>query len=225
MTKILLVEDEKVMAKNIAFFLENESYSVEIAYDGETAIEAFNSKYYDLILLDWTIPKKDGLEVCKEIRKSSNIPIIMLTAKGEIFDKVIGLEVGADDYLVKPFHQRELLARIHAVLRRNQQVSSENIIQYNSLQLDKSKVMLRYYDKTLNLTTTEFKILDILIRNPKNVFSREFLFTEIYGVTMNYNDRTIDVNISRLRKKITELTGKRYLKSIRGLGYKFVVEE
>jgi DNA-binding response OmpR family regulator len=225
MTKILLVEDEKVMAKNIAFFLENESYSVEIAYDGESAIENFNCNYYDLILLDWTIPKKDGLEVCKEIRKSSNIPIIMLTAKGEIFDKVVGLEVGADDYLVKPFHQRELLARIHALLRRNQQVSSENIIQYNSLQLDKNKVMLRYYDKTLNLTTTEFKILDILIRHPKNVFSREFLFTEIYGVTMNYNDRSIDVNISRLRKKINELTGKRYLKSVRGLGYRFVVEE
>lgn len=227
MINILLVEDEKVMAKNIAFFLEQELYRVEIAYDGEAALEFFQKNSYDLVLLDWTLPKRDGLEVCKEIRKSSYIPIIMITAKGEIFDKVIGLEVGADDYLVKPFHQRELLARIHALLRRNQQNPSGqtgHFVQYDAMTLDKDRMMLNFQKHSIPLTATDYKLLDIMMSHPLHVYSRDYLFAEIWGDSMGYNDRSVDVNISRLRKKILELTGKRYLHAIRGVGYQFMGE-
>ncbi|HEY0826760.1 MAG TPA: response regulator transcription factor [Bacilli bacterium] len=227
MIKILLVEDEKVMAKNIAFFLEKESYSVEIAYDGETALQLFQKNTHDLVLLDWTLPKKDGLEVCKEIRKSSYVPIIMITAKGEIFDKVIGLEIGADDYLVKPFHQRELLARIHALLRRHQQPPAGQLgqfIQHDALTLDKDRMMLGFQNHSISLTATEYKLLDIMMSHPLHVYSRDYLFDEIWGDPMGFNDRSVDVNISRLRKKILDLTGKRYLQAIRGAGYRFMGE-
>ncbi len=227
MITILLVEDEKIMAKNIAFFLEKESYRVEIAYDGEAALQLVQRNKYDMVLLDWTLPKKDGLEVCKEIRKSSYVPIIMITAKGEIFDKVIGLEIGADDYLVKPFHQRELLARIHALLRRNQQsqiVHTGQYIQHDALTLDKDRMMLGFQSRSIPLTATDYKLLDIMMSHPLNVYSREYLFAEIWGDPMGFNDRSVDVNISRLRKKILELTGKRYLQAIRGACYRFMGE-
>ena len=143
MKRLLLVEDEQIMAKNIAFFLTREGFQVDTAYDGEAALELFAVGQYDLVLLDWTLPKLDGLEVCKRIRRESQVPIMMLTAKGEIFDKVVGLEVGADDYLVKPFDQRELLARIHALLRRisaeHKGQAAEAWLQYEDLRLDREK--------------------------------------------------------------------------------------
>lgn len=225
MKEILLVEDERILAKNIAFFLEREGYKVDIEYDGEAALDAYKIKPYDLILLDWTLPKKDGLEVCKQIRKESNVPIIMITAKGEILDKIIGLELGADDYLVKPFDPRELRARIHAILRRNEEYSheKENTSQwlvYEDLKLDRGKLVIICGNETIELTANEYKLMEILMKKPLNVFTREFLYEEVWGGSLGYNDRTVDVTISRLRKKIMSSTGKKLFHAVRGMGYR-----
>ena len=225
MKHVLLVEDEKILAKNIAFFLEREGYQVDIAYDGEEGWDAYASKAYDLILLDWTLPKKDGLELCKQIRKQSNVPIIMITAKGEILDKIIGLELGADDYVVKPFDQRELLARIHALLRRKEATSHEQHIEqwlkYEGLKLDREKLLIFFEAKSVALTANEYKLMEILMKKPDNVFSREFLYEQVWEGSLEYSERTVDVTISRLRKKLLELSSNKYFHSIRGLGYRF----
>jgi DNA-binding response OmpR family regulator len=224
MKKFLLVEDEKILAKNIAFFLEREGYHVDIEYDGEAGWAAYSNKAYDLILLDWTLPKKDGLELCKQIRKESNVPIMMITAKGEIFNKVIGLELGADDYIVKPFDPLELLARIHALLRRNETTSNEQRVvqrlQYEELQLDREKLLILFRDQTISLTANEYKLMEILMKKPDNVYSREFLYEQVWGGLLEYSERTVDVTISRLRKKLMKLTGEKYFHAVRGLGYR-----
>ncbi|TCT16084.1 two-component system response regulator VicR/two-component system response regulator ArlR [Natranaerovirga pectinivora] len=224
MKHFLLVEDEKILAKNIAFFLEREGYKVDIEYDGEAGLIAYNTHAYDLILLDWTLPKKDGLEVCKTIRKESNIPIIMITAKGEIYDKIIGLELGADDYIVKPFDQREMLARIHALLRRNEngnnEKSNDQWLEYEGLKLDREKLLILYNHQNIELTANEYKLMEILMKKPQNVYSREFLYEEVWGGLLGYNERTVDVTISRLRKKLMELSGKKFFHAVRGLGYR-----
>jgi len=222
----LLVEDEKILAKNIAFFLEREGYQVDIEYNGESGWTAYKSKPYDLILLDWTLPKKDGLELCKEIRKESNVPIIMITAKSEILDKIIGLELGADDYVVKPFDQRELLARIHAVLRRNEtrknnEQDAEQRLQYDGLNLDREKLLIIYEGQSAPLTANEYKLMEIFMKKPDNVFPREFIYEQIWEGLLEYSERTVDVTISRLRKKLMELSGKKYFHAVRGLGYRF----
>ncbi|MDD2497202.1 MAG: response regulator transcription factor, partial [Desulfitobacteriaceae bacterium] len=222
----LLVEDEKILAKNIAFFLEREGYQVDIAYDGEAGWAAYKSKEYDLILLDWTLPKKDGLELCKEIRNESNVPIIMITAKSEILDKIIGLELGADDYVVKPFDQRELLARIHALLRRNEtkkiiEPGTEQLLQCKGLKLDRGKLLIIYKDQSVSLTANEYKLMEIFMKKPDNVYSREFIYEQIWDGLLEYSERTVDVTISRLRKKLTELSGEKFFHAVRGLGYRF----
>ncbi|HAA38435.1 MAG TPA: DNA-binding response regulator [Firmicutes bacterium] len=225
MKRLLLVEDEQIMAKNIAFFLTREGFQVDTAYDGEAALELFAVGQYDLVLLDWTLPKLDGLEVCKRIRRESQVPIMMLTAKGEIFDKVVGLEVGADDYLVKPFDQRELLARIHALLRRisaeHKGQAAEAWLQYEDLRLDREKLLLVCGEETAALTANEYKLLELMMKKPHNVFTREYLYEEVWGELPGYNDRTVDVTISRLRRKILQLCGKKYFQAVRGLGYRF----
>ncbi|OLO39391.1 hypothetical protein BTR23_10165 [Alkalihalophilus pseudofirmus] len=225
MKTFLLVEDERILAKNLAFFLEREGYQVDIEYDGEAGWATYSSKAYDLILLDWTLPKKDGLELCKQIRKNSNVPIIMITAKGEILDKIIGLELGADDYIVKPFDPRELLARIHAVLRRNETTNpkhqEEQWVYFEGLQLDREKLLILCNDRSMTLTANEYKLMEILMKKPNNVYSREFLYEQVWGGVLEYSERTVDVTISRLRKKLMELSGKKYFHAIRGLGYRF----
>lgn len=223
MNRILLVEDEKVMAKNIAFFLEKEGYRIDVAHDGQAGLDKFQNGSYDLLLLDWTLPRMDGLQLCRTIRQHSTVPIMMITAKEELMDKVIGLEVGADDYVTKPFHQRELLARIHALLRRNQQQngSSDTLPEYEGLRLDTAKMVLSYGDRSAPLTANEYKLLEVMMRHPQNVFTREMLFEKVWGTTIGFSDRTVDVNVSRLRKKISELTDRKYLHSVRGLGYRF----
>ncbi len=225
MKRFLLVEDEKILAKNIAFFLNREGYQIDIEYDGEAGWAAYLLKKYDLILLDWTLPKKDGLELCKEIRKESNIPIIMITAKGEIYDKIIGLELGADDYIVKPFDLRELLARIHAVLRRKEDFSKQETgagqwLEYEDIKLDREKLLILYGEAAIDLTANEYKLMEILMKKPQNVFSREFLYEEVWGGLLGYNERTVDVTISRLRKKILAGTGKSLFHAVRGMGYR-----
>ncbi|MFC0469145.1 response regulator transcription factor [Halalkalibacter kiskunsagensis] len=225
MKHFLLVEDERILAKNIGFFLEREGYQVDIEYDGEAGWASYTSKAYDLILLDWTLPKKDGLELCKQIRQESTVPIMMLTAKGEIVDKIIGLELGADDYLVKPFDQRELLARIHALLRRNAATSNEQRVeqwlQYEGLKLDREKLLIILGEQSIALTANEYKLLEILMKKPDNVYSREFLYEQVWGGLLEYSERTVDVTISRLRKKLMELSGKKYFHAVRGMGYRF----
>lgn len=227
MKRILLVEDEQVMAKNISFFLEKEGYHVDVSYDGEQALLMFAEHTYDLLLLDWTLPKKDGLEVCRQIRKQSSVPIMMITAKGEIMDKVIGLEVGADDYIVKPFHQREMLARIHALWRRQDRMdenldkSDQPLIRYESLELNKDQMIVRCNDEQVALTVNEFKLLLTMLQQPQRVFEREALYEHVWGDSVGFSDRTVDVNISRLRKKLLELTGQKYLHAVRNIGYRF----
>ncbi len=224
MKHLLLVEDEQILAKNIAFFLEREGYQVDIEYDGEAGWASYRAKAYDLILLDWTLPKKDGLELCKQIRKESNVPIIMITAKGEILDKIIGLELGADDYLVKPFDQRELLARIHALLRRNETTNKEQgeqWLQYEGLKLDREKLLILFGEESIALTANEYKLMEILMRKPDNVYSREFIYEQVWDGLLEYSERTVDVSLSRLRKKLMELSGKKYFHAIRGMGYRF----
>lgn len=213
------------MAKNIKFFLEREGYEVDVAYDGEAGWIAYCANGYDLILLDWTLPKKDGLELCKQIRKESTIPIMMITAKGEILDKIIGLELGADDYIVKPFDPRELLARIHALLRRNEstknQPRKELWLQFEGIKVDREKLLILFGDQSVALTANEYKLLEILMKKPNNVFTREFLYEEVWGGSLEFSERTVDVTISRLRKKLMELSGKKYIQAVRGMGYRF----
>lgn len=224
MKKVLLVEDEGILAKNIAFFLNREGFEVDVASDGEEGLRLFQAGQYDLVLLDWMLPKMDGLTLCRHIRQGSDVPLIMLTAKGEVMDKVIGLEVGADDYLVKPFHQRELLARIHALFRRQEKREKEirqRFLRYDQLVLDRDQMMLRLGEQSVSLTVNEFKLLDLFMRHPEKVFSREELFDHVWGTSVSYSDRTVDVNISHLRKKIGELAGENLLHAVRGYGYRF----
>ncbi|MCC5909777.1 MAG: response regulator transcription factor [Clostridiaceae bacterium] len=225
MKRFLLVEDEQILAKNIAFFLEREGYEVDIKHDGEAGWASYLLKAYDLILLDWTLPKKDGLELCREIRKKSNVPIIMITAKSEILDKIIGLELGADDYIVKPFDLRELLARIHALLRRNETTSSEEhveqYIEYEGLRLDREKLLILFEGQSIHLTVNEYRLMELLMKKPDNVYSREFIYEQVWEGALGYNDRTVDVTISRLRKKLMELSDRKYFHAVRGMGYRF----
>ncbi|MEB3100708.1 response regulator transcription factor [Ferviditalea candida] len=223
MKQLLLVEDEKIMAKNIKFFLEKEGYHIDTAFDGEQGLKLFQINHYDLLLLDWSLPGMDGLELCREIRRQSDVPIMMLTAKSEVMDKVIGLEVCADDYLTKPFHQSELLARIHVLLRRSRPSSEgdENVVFYEGIELDKSKLLVRYQGRSAALTINEFKLMEVMMRYPENVYSRDFLFETVWGLDSEFNDRTVDVNVSRLRRKLQELTDKRFFYAVRGMGYRF----
>lgn len=233
MSTILIVEDEKVLAKNLSFFLEKEGFVVDIANDGLEGLKLFNRKPYELLLLDWTLPGMDGLELCRIIRKQSSLPIIMITAKEELVDRVVGLEVGADDYLTKPFHQRELLARIRALLRRSgmsqeaqeAQEEQSSLVSWRGLKLDKDKMMLLYNDNNMPLTATEYKLLDLFIRRPEQVFTREMLFEEVWGTSVGFSDRTVDVNVGRLRKKIAQFSGMKTLQAVRGIGYSLGVRE
>lgn len=228
MVRVLLVEDEKIMAKNIHYFLSKEGYKVDVAHDGHQGLNLYRKYDYDLLLLDWTLPKMDGLELCQTIRKESSVPIMMITAKEELIDKVVGLETGADDYVTKPFHQRELLARMKALLRRSKatdQGENDNTLKWNGLLFDKDKLILSYEEQSTTLTATEYKLLDLFMQHPNHVFTREHLFETIWGVSEGYSDRTVDVNISRLRIKIQDLSDMKLLHAIRGMGYRFGDQE
>lgn len=228
MNRILLVEDEKILAKNIAYSLEKDGFTVDMAFSGEDGLLRYQENSYDLLLLDWTLPGIDGLEVCRIVRKESAIPIIMITAKEELVDRVVGLEVGADDYITKPFHQRELLARIRALLRRSQlgRTGADNGHEeprpsWNGLELDRDKLGLMFDGNSVPLTGTEFKLLDLFLKHPQRVYTRDYLFEAVWGMAEGYSDRTVDVGISRLRRKIFELSGLKTLAAVRGIGYSF----
>ena len=204
--KILIVDDEKLLVKGMKFNLENEGYEVDTVYNGEDALELAHKTVYDLIVLDLMLPKINGLEVCKKIREFSKVPIIMVTAKGEDTDKLLGFEHGADDYLSKPFNILELKARIRAILRRsvNHSVSSSNSSKLDGgpIVLDLSDRSATIGDRKADLTPKEFDLLEFLFRSPNSVFSREALLNTIWGYYYPGDIRTVDVHIRRLREKL-----------------------
>ncbi len=222
--KILIVDDESNIIELIRLYLEKEGFATVIARDGNEALSKFRQESPDLIILDIMIPEPDGWQVCREIRQSSNVPIIMLTAKSETFDKVLGLELGADDYLTKPFEAKELVARVKAVLRRSDtKEPDKKLIAYENL-----SVNIENYELTINGTLTdvppkELELLYFLASNPNRVYTREQLLEEVWGFDYFGDSRTVDVHIKRLREKLEGASGSWQLKTVWGVGYKFEV--
>ena len=197
--KVLVVDDEKLIVKGLKFSLEQDGMQVECAYDGEEALECARKNSYDMILLDIMLPKMDGMEVCQQIREFSDVPIIMLTAKGEDMDKILGLEYGADDYITKPFNILEVKARIKAILRRNSKASAKteasSRIETGDMRMDCDSRSLFIHDKEVYLTAKEFDLLELLVLNPNKVYSRETLLNTIWGYDYPGDARTVDVHV------------------------------
>lgn len=224
--KILVVDDEKLIVKGIRFSLEQDDMEVDCAYDGEEALKYVKNNEYDLILLDVMLPKFSGFEVCQQIREFSNVPIIMLTAKGEDMDKILGLEYGADDYITKPFNILEVKARIKAIMRRTgakeSKKQNENVIVVRDMKMDRESRHVCIRDKEVNLTTKEFEVLELLIMNPGKVYSRDNLLKLIWGEEYPGDVRTVDVHIRRLREKIENNPSEpQFVQTKWGLGYYF----
>lgn len=226
--KVLVVDDEKLIVKGLKFSLEQDGMQVECAYDGEEALECARKNSYDMILLDIMLPKMDGMEVCQQIREFSDVPIIMLTAKGEDMDKILGLEYGADDYITKPFNILEVKARIKAILRRNSKESAKteasSRIETGDMRMDCDSRSLFIHDKEVYLTAKEFDLLELLVLNPNKVYSRETLLNTIWGYDYPGDARTVDVHVRRLREKIEENPSEpKYVHTKWGVGYYFNV--
>ncbi|QUH25179.1 response regulator YycF [Serpentinicella alkaliphila] len=223
--KILIVEDEKPIADIIKFNLEKEGYSVEVAHDGEQALHKVAQMIPDIILLDVMIPKIDGFQVCRKVRENFFMPILMITAKEEEVDKVLGLEMGADDYITKPFGMRELLARVKANLRRTNtllQPKSQSLIKNGQLYIDLNKYEVRKDDEVIELTSREFELMKFLAIQMEQVFSREQLLKEVWGYEYYGDVRTVDVTVRRLREKIEDdASYPKYILTKRGVGYYF----
>ncbi|MBP9015033.1 MAG: response regulator transcription factor [Candidatus Atribacteria bacterium] len=225
MANILVVEDEESVRELLRLYLEKEGFKVELASDGEEALEKMSRISPDLVLLDLMLPKKDGWEVCREIRKTSHVPIIMLTARGEEFDKVLGLELGADDYIAKPFSPREVVARIKAVLRRaNTSLGGGRSWEALGLRIDYEAKKVEIEGKEINLTPKEFELLWFLVNHPRRVYTREQLLEYVWGYDFVGDARTVDTHIKRLREKLTEGKVSSSIKTVWGYGYKFEPE-
>lgn len=227
--KILVVDDEKVILKGIKFNLEQEGYTVETAMDGEEAVRLAHDESIDLILLDLMLPKLDGFTVCRTIRGFSNVPIIMLTAKGEDIDKILGLEYGADDYITKPFNIREVTARIKAILRRvnpEPKGDREKVIVSGDIRLDYNFRRVLVKGQAVELTSKEFDLLELFLRNPGKVYTRENLLDIAWGFDYPGDVRTVDVHIRRLREKIEKNPAEPiYIKTKWGVGYYYKAEQ
>ncbi|MEE1351323.1 MAG: response regulator transcription factor [Clostridia bacterium] len=226
MSKILVVDDDINIVKLIKLYLEKEDYTVCAASDGTEALDVWKRENPALVVLDIMMPRLDGNGVCREIRKTSDVPIIMLTAKGETFDKVLSLELGADDYLVKPFEPKELVARIKAILRRSESKSDrsgEKIVKFEKLEVNLVNYELKIDDKTLEIPPKELELLYFLASNPNRVFTREQLLEEVWGFDYFGDSRTVDVHIKRLREKLETVEANWQLKTVWGVGYKFEV--
>ena len=227
--KILVVDDEALLVKGIRFNLQNEGYEVITGSDGLEAVQAVQTQHPDLVVLDVMMPKMDGLEVCRRIRKLGNTPVMMLTAKGETFDKVLGLELGADDYMVKPFDAKEVVARIKAVLRRctasTQTETKEGVIEFDNLRLDMNSYELRVKGKVVEAPPKELELLNCLASHPNRVYTRDQLLDEVWGFEYYGDSRTIDVHVKRLREKLSGASDKWELKTVWGVGYKFEVRQ
>ncbi|MBE5996504.1 MAG: response regulator transcription factor [Lachnospiraceae bacterium] len=224
--RVLVVDDEKNIVKGIRFSLEQEGFEVTSAYDGEEALNQAKQNEFDIILLDLMLPKLSGLDVCQQIREFSGVPIIMLTAKGEDMDKILGLEYGADDYITKPFNILEVKARIKAILRRTTRPESEaepvKVVEIGGLKMDCDSRRVYVNGKEINLTAKEFDVLELLVFNPNKVYSRENLLNIVWGYEYPGDVRTVDVHIRRLREKIEENpSDPRYVHTKWGVGYYF----
>ena len=223
MPKILVVDDEKVLVKGIKFNLENEGYQVEVGYDGEQAVELARNGGFDLIILDLMMPKIDGLQACMRIREFSNVPVIMLTARSEDTDKIIGFECGADDYITKPFNILELKARIRAMLRRAgaaHQKDKTSRLQVGHIALDTDERSASKDGQAVDLTAKEFDLMELLMRNPGRVYSRENLLNIVWGYEYAGEYRTVDVHIRRLREKLElDPANPEYILTKWGVGY------
>lgn len=224
--KVLVVDDEKLIVKGIRFSLEQEGMEVDCAYDGEEALNMAREKEYDMVLLDLMLPKVNGLEVCQQIREFSDMPIIMLTAKGEDMDKILGLEYGADDYITKPFNILEVKARIKAIMRRTVRSESKEekskVVTVGDLRLDCDSRRVFIGEREINLTAKEFDVLELLVFNPNKVYSRENLLKIVWGYEYPGDVRTVDVHIRRLREKIESNPSEpRYVHTKWGVGYYF----
>ena len=221
--KILVVDDEKLMVKGLKFNLENEGYQVECAYDGATAVELAREGQFDLVILDLMMPEIDGLEACMRIREFSNVPVIMLTARSEDTDKIIGFECGADDYITKPFNILELKARIRAMLRRasgGAQGRGSSRITVGELTLDTEQRVAIRDGKTVELTAKEYDLIELLMKNPRRVYSRENLMNVVWGYSYTGDYRTVDVHIRRLREKLERQSAEpEYIMTKWGVGY------
>lgn len=227
-TKILVVDDDANICELLKIFLENEDYQVKTAADGAEGISSFKSYEPDLVLLDIMLPKKDGWQVCREIREISSKPIIMITAKGETFDKVLGLELGADDFVVKPFDMKELSARIKAVLRRSKVKSSKDegeIIRYENMEISLVKYELKLCGKSIDVPPKELELLYFLASNANHVFTRDQLLDKVWGFDYLGDSRTVDVHVKRLREKLEGVSDKWSVKTVWGVGYKFDTAE
>ncbi|MBQ4284309.1 MAG: response regulator transcription factor [Lachnospira sp.] len=227
-SRVLVVDDEKLIVKGLKFSLEQDNMTVECAYDGEEALEMIKNNEYDIILLDIMLPKLDGLQVCQMVREFSNVPIIMLTAKGDDMDKILGLEYGADDYITKPFNILEVKARIKAIFRRNTKKEAPKadtgVLKIRDMKLDCESRALFINDKEINLTAKEFELLEILAKNPNKVYSRDSLLNTVWGYDYPGDARTVDVHIRRLREKIEENPSEpKYVHTKWGLGYYYYV--
>ena len=224
MARILVVDDEKVMVKGIRFNLENEGYTVDVGYNGRQAVELARANEYDLIILDLMMPELDGLQACMEIRAFSTVPIIMLTARGEDTDKLLGFEYGADDYITKPFNILEVKARVKALLRRSaatrRQAGSDQRLTLGGLTLDSAARTTWKDGNPVELTAREFEILALLMEYPKRVFTREQIYQHVWGEEYFGDDNTVNVHISNLRAKLGRVSDREYIKTVWGIGFK-----
>jgi DNA-binding response OmpR family regulator len=228
MGKILVCDDDKNIAELLRLYLEKEGFGVVIANDGEEAIARFAQDGADLVLLDIMMPRLDGWQVCREIRKKSDCPIIMITAKGETFDKVLGLELGADDYVVKPFDAKEIVARIKAVMRRTDKISDKSDVRevsYDKLTVNMTRYELKVDGRVVDTPPKELELLFHLASNPNRVYTRDQLLDEVWGFEYYGDSRTVDVHVKRLREKLEGVSDKWLLKTVWGVGYKFEVKD
>ncbi len=225
--KILIVDDDENICELLRLYLEKDGFSTIVANDGGQALSAVQINNPDLILLDIMLPVLDGWQVCREIRKNSNVPIIMLTAKGETFDKVLGLELGADDYVTKPFESKEVVARIKAVLRRtadNEKADGVREVRYDKLRINITNYELIVNDVQIDTPPKELELVYHLASNPNRVYTRDQLLDEVWGFDYYGDSRTVDVHIKRLREKLEGVSEKWSLKTVWGVGYKFEVK-
>ena len=223
--KILVVDDDLNICELLRLYIEKEGFSVVTANDGAQALKLFEKEQPDLIMLDIMLPELDGWQVCREIRKTSKCPIIMLTAKGEVFDKVLGLELGADDYVVKPFEAKEVVARIRAVLRRSGKTDENEMkeVKWDKLSINLTNYELKVDGVQIDTPPKEMELLFHLATHPNRVFTRDQLLDEVWGFDYYGDSRTVDVHVKRLREKIDGVSDKWELKTVWGVGYKFEV--
>ena len=225
-TKILIVDDDNNICDLLKLYFENDGYEVKIANDGFEGVNFFKIYQPDIVLLDIMLPKKDGWQVCREIREISSKPIIMITAKGEVFDKVLGLEMGADDFVVKPFDMKELSARVKAVLRRYQAHANKNddeVIKFENIEISLQKYELKLNGKAVDVPPKELELLYFLASNYNRVFTRDQLLDKVWGFDYLGDSRTVDVHVKRLREKLEGVSEKWILKTVWGVGYKFEI--